>query len=140
MGVEYMRMPKYQSGLSTTGLLITLLAAGFAIMCLFKMVPAYMDDRFIQEGLKSLTENVDQIDEMSDEQIRKQIGRFFVVNNVRSQSEKDIKIERKQDRTLVKMEYEVRVPIFANVDVVMTFNNVWDSKRPYDCCKPDSEM
>ncbi|NHO65547.1 DUF4845 domain-containing protein [Aestuariicella hydrocarbonica] len=135
-----MRMPKYQSGLSTTGLLITLLAAGFAIMCLFKMVPAYMDDRFIQEGLKSLTENVDQIDEMSDEQIRKQIGRFFVVNNVRSQSEKDIKIERKQDRTLVKMEYEVRVPIFANVDVVMTFNNVWDSKRPYDCCKPDSEM
>lgn len=135
-----MRMPKYQSGLSTTGLLITLLAAGFAIMCLFKMVPAYMDDRFIQEGLKSLTENVDQIDEMSDEQIRKQIGRFFVVNNVRSQSERDIKIERKQDRTLVKMEYEVRVPIFANVDVVMTFNNVWDSKRPYDCCKPDSEM
>lgn len=135
-----MRMPKYQSGLSTTGLLITLLAAGFAIMCLFKMVPAYMDDRFIQEGLKSLTENVDQIDEMSNEQIRKQIGRNFVVNNVRSQSERDIKIERKQDRTLVKMEYEVRVPIFANVDVVMTFNNVWDSKRPYDCCKPDSEM
>lgn len=133
-----MHLAKSQKGVSATGWLIILLVAGFALLCIFRMVPAYVDDRYIQEGLLSLADKGDKIEDMSPIEIRRDVGKFFQMNNVRSQSEKAIEVERLQDRTLVKMNYEVRVPIIYNIDVVMTFNNVWDSSRPKECCKPEA--
>lgn len=133
-----MHLAKSQKGVSATGWLIILLVAGFALLCIFRMVPAYVDNRYIQEGLLSLSEEGDKIEEMSPHDIRRAVGKFFMMNNVRSQSEKSVEVERLQDRTLVKMNYEVRVPIIYNIDVVMTFNNVWDSSRPFECCKPEA--
>lgn len=125
-----------QKGMSATGWLLVLLVLGFTMMCLFRMVPAYVDNRYIQEGLASLAEEGNKIEDMSVEEIRRRIGRFFQMNNVRSQSEKSVEVERRQDKTLVSMSYEVRVPIIYNIDVVMTFNNEWDSSRPHECCTP----
>ncbi len=130
-----MKLAHTQKGMSSIGWLLVLLVLGFTLLCLFRMVPAYVDDRFIQEALKSLTEDVNKVDEMSNEEIRKKVGHFFVMNNIRSQSPKIIEIERTRDAVLVSANYEVRVPIIYNVDVVMTFNNVWDSQHPLDCCK-----
>jgi len=62
-----------------------------------------------------------------------------MVNNIRSQAASDVKILRKKGYVLVSMQYEVRVPIMYNVSAVMSFNNVWDSRRPHECCKPESE-
>lgn len=131
-----MYMGKYQQGMSATGWLIVLLVAGFTLTCLFRMVPAYVDNRYIQQGLMSLAEEGQRIEELSPEEIRRRIGRFFQMNNVRSQSEKSVEVERRQDNTVVTMNYEVRVPIIYNIDVVMTFNNEWDSSRPHECCTP----
>lgn len=131
-----MHMGKYQKGMSATGWLIVLLVAGFTLMCLFRMVPAYVDNRYIQQGLMSLADEGQRIEELSPEEIRRRIGRFFQMNNVRSQSEKSVNVERRQDKTVVTMNYEVRVPIIYNIDVVMTFNNEWDSSRPHECCTP----
>lgn len=122
--------------MSTTGWLLVLLLAGFVVMCLFRMVPAYVDNRYIQQGLLSLANEGQRIDEMSADEIRRHIGRFLQMNNVRSQSEKSVSVERRQDRTLVSMNYEVRVPVIYNIDAVMTFNNEWDSSRPHECCTP----
>ncbi|WP_439133856.1 DUF4845 domain-containing protein [Pseudomaricurvus sp.] len=133
-----MHLAKYQKGMSATGWLIILLVVGFTLLCLFRMVPAYVDNRYIQEGLLDLSEQGDKIEEMSPNEIRRQVGRFFQMNNVRSQSSKSIEVERLQEKTLVHMNYEVRVPIIYNIDVVMTFNNTWDSSRPYECCKPEA--
>lgn len=134
------RLTKYQKGVSATGWLLILLVVGFTLLCVFRMVPAYVDNRYIQEGLLDLAEEGDKIEEMSPHDIRRRVGKFFQMNNVRSQSANSIEVERRQNKTLVKMNYEVRVPIIYNIDVVMTFNNEWDSSRPYECCKPESEQ
>lgn len=134
-----MRFERYQKGLSSLAWLTVLAVGGFVLMCTFRLVPVYMDDRYIQEALRSLGSSASDFDEMSNSDIRKQLNNFFMVNNIRSQSASGIKIQRKRDDILVSMEYEVRVPILYNVSAVMSFNNVWDSRRPHECCKPESE-
>ena len=133
-----MRLAKTQMGMSTFGWLAVLVGGGFVLLCVFRMVPAYLDDRYIQEALSSLGDEA-QLEDMSNSDIRKKLSNFFMVNNIRSQSVKSVEIERKRDYIQVSMNYEVRVPIVYNVSAVMSFNNVWDSRRPYECCKPDSE-
>ena len=120
-------------------LILLLAIAGLLLLCAMRMAPAYLDDRYIQEALRTLGDGVDNPSEMSDRDIRKKIGNFFAVNNVRTKSAKDLEIERDGDRVLVYMDYEVRVPLIYNIDVVMSFENVWDSSRPRECCKPESE-
>ena len=130
---------KRQLGISKLALLLLLAVVGFFLLCAFRLIPVYLDDRYIQTALRTLDEGGESVAEMSDREIRKKIGRFFTVNNVRSQSADAIEIDRSQDSVLVIMNYEVRVPIIYNIDAVLTFNNVWDSSRPDECCKPKSE-
>lgn len=133
-----MHLEKTQKGMTSLGWLGLLIGGGFVLVCLFRMTPAYLDDRYIQEALRSLSEQPG-VTEMTNGEIRKILGNSFRVNNISSQSPKDATIERKRDYMIISINYEVRVPLVYNVSAVMSFNNVWDSRRPYECCKPDSE-
>ncbi len=134
-----MRTLKYQKGMSSLGWLAVLAVAGFVMLSVFRLTPAYMDDRYIQQSLLSLADEGAQIQDMSNSEIRKKLNNFFIMNNVRDHSAGDFEIERKREQILVKMNYEVRVPMIYNISAVMSFNNEWDSRRPYECCKPESE-
>lgn len=133
-----MKSLRYQVGLSSIGWLLTIMVAGFFLLCAFKLIPAYADDRYIQTALKSLPQGR-ALTELSNGEIKKKLGKFYMINNVRSEGSKNIKIERTSKKTLVNINYEVRVPLFHNIDVVMVFKNQLDSSRPDACCKPESE-
>lgn len=134
-----MRTLQYQKGMSSLGWLAVLMVGSFVMLSVFRLTPAYMDDRYIKQALIGLADEGAEIQDMSNSEIRKKLSSFFMVNNVRNFSAKDFKIERKREQVLVKMIYEVRVPMVYNISAVMSFNNVWDSRRPYECCKPESE-
>ncbi len=134
-----MRTLGYQKGMSSLGWLSVLAVGGFVMLSVFRLTPAYMDDRYIQHALLSLADEGAEIQDMTNSEIRRKLSSFFMVNNVRNFSPKDFKIERKREQILVKMNYEVRVPMIYNISAVMSFNNEWDSRRPYECCKPESE-
>ncbi|MCW8196461.1 DUF4845 domain-containing protein [Proteobacteria bacterium 005FR1] len=128
-----------QRGLSSLGWLLVLLIAGFFMTLAFRMVPAYADNVYVTDALKSLREFESTergYGGMTDSAIRSHLGKYFSINNVRGDATKNIKIERLSDKVLVNMDYEVRVPLFYNVDVVMKFRNQFDSLRPAECCKP----
>nr|WP_237457421.1 DUF4845 domain-containing protein [Pseudomaricurvus sp. HS19] len=103
------------------------------------MAPAYLDNSYIQDGLLSFSETEKKIDEMSDNDFRRHMSDYMLMNNVRELSAKQLKVQRERDRILLNFNYEIRVPIVYNIDVVMTFTNQWDSSRPFDCCKPAGE-
>lgn len=131
-----------QRGLSSVGWLSVLLAAGFLLTCAFKMVPAYADNVFVKDALKSLREFEDTdrgYAGMTDREIRSRLSSYYQMNNVRGEPTKHLDIERKNDRVLVNVDYEIRVPLFYNVDVVMAFQNQFDTARPEECCKPPSD-
>lgn len=125
---------KKQVGLSSLGMLFTLAAVGFLLTCAFKMGPAYLDNRFIVGALQSMADSESDIAALSNGEIRSQLGKTFTVNNIRNINLNDVKVERKNSKVLININYEVRMPLFYNIDVVMTFANHLDSSRPGDCC------
>lgn len=128
-----------QKGMFSLGGLYLVLSLGFFVFLAFKIVPPYFDNMYIQQGLKDLALINTESGEISSDDIRGRLSNFFRINNVRGDVVKQIKIKRKSGGVIVKIDYERRVPLFANVEVVMDFKNHWNSKYPNQCCKPSEE-
>ncbi|WP_096087263.1 DUF4845 domain-containing protein [Agaribacterium haliotis] len=123
-----------QRGMSTSGLILTIGVVGFFLTLLFKMGPSYLDNMGVRSAMKSMLNNNPNIADMSKDKIYSQLSSYFTINGVRDVNPKDMVIVRRKDRTLINHEYEVRVPVFYNVDVVMSFKNQIDSSNADACC------
>jgi Domain of unknown function (DUF4845) len=121
-------MSKLQSGMSSIGLLLVLLAAAFGLMVVFKVGPLYLDNYFVKSSVDALID--EDVRKMSNNQIADALDRYFLINGVRDISARTAaKIEREDTRTVVKVDYEKRVNFLANLDVVVTFENHYDSSQ-----------
>ncbi|HAD10449.1 MAG TPA: DUF4845 domain-containing protein [Porticoccaceae bacterium] len=118
-------LARKQRGLSALGFLIVLAIGGFFLTALFKVGPMYLDNYFVQGAMNTLAD--EKVHEMTDARIRRKIGDSFTINNVRDVDVKKVQIVREKTRTLVKLDYEKRVNFLGNLDVVVAFNNVYDS-------------
>jgi uncharacterized protein DUF4845 len=116
-----------QRGLSALGFLVVLAVAGFLGTAAFKVGPLFLDNYFVNGALQTLAG--EPVHEMSDRQIRRKVQSAFTLNNVRDIDIKKLKIERQKTRTLVLLDYEKRVNFAANVDIVVAFNNRYDSSQ-----------
>ncbi|MGI1677359.1 MAG: DUF4845 domain-containing protein [Cellvibrionaceae bacterium] len=137
-----MKSLKRQRGISSLGWLAILMASGFFLMCGFKVIPLYADNIYMKNSLKSLSqlENPEGgFEGVTNGEIKAQLNNFNMVNNIRNPEANNIKIERFKNKFLVNLNYERRVPLFYNIEVVTTFKNQFDSSRPHECCTPASE-
>lgn len=129
-----------QAGMNSLMLLFVLVSFGFFLTCLFKVGPAYLDNRFIVSALRALAEQHPQdLAVLSKSTIRQELDKFYMLNNVRGDAAKALEVERRQEKTIIKVAYETRIPFIANLDVVVKFNNVLDSSRPDECCSASEE-
>jgi hypothetical protein len=126
---------KRQRGMSYWGWLLVIAVLGFALTCVSKMAPAYVDARYVSEALRTLGENP-ELENMSTGQIKKELGRFFLINNVRGEPTKALQVVRGAKSTVVSINYELRQPLVYNVDVVMKFNKQLNTAKPELCCDP----
>jgi hypothetical protein len=124
-----------QRGMSYWGWLLVVAVFGFALTCVSKMGPAYIDARYVEQGLKALSK-LDNIRDMTQSEIKRELDRFFTINNVRGEPTKAVKIIRGADSMLVSIDYELRQPLFYNVDVVMKFNRQLNTAKADECCEP----
>ncbi|WP_444931755.1 DUF4845 domain-containing protein [Microbulbifer sp. SSSA002] len=124
-----------QRGMSYWGWLLVIAVLGFALTCVSKMAPAYVDARYVNEGLKTLGKRPD-LEGMTAGQIKKELSRFFLVNNVRGEPTKSVQVIRGTKGSVVSIDYELRQPLIYNVDVVMKFNKQLDTAKPELCCDP----
>jgi len=134
-----MKAYRKQLGMTYLGILTLLLSVGTVIWVTFKVVPPYFNNRFVVDALATLAkyENIDGgFDELSNRKIRRHLSDYFSVNNMRDESIKSIEIDRQRNKFVVKMNYEIREPFFNNIDIILTFNNEFDSSRPHECCDP----
>ncbi len=134
-----MNTKKKQQGLGMLGWLVVISVAGFFLLCAFKIIPLYAENRYVISGLKALVEPGSRLEDMSTAEIKKKMGNFYMINNVRSKEAQNIVVERDAKRVLVKVDYEARVNLFYNLDVVVDFKNHLDSTVPHQCCKPVTE-
>lgn len=128
---------KSQRGLGMLQWALVIAVAGFFLLFAFKVVPLYAENRYVESALRSLETGGEKVEEMTDAEIKKKLGNFYMINNVRSEGPtKNIKIDRRSEDLLITIDYETRVPLFYNIDLVLSFQNHLDSSRPGQCCKP----
>lgn len=116
---------KKQQGMSLLSGLVLLAVVGFFLTAAFKIGPLYLDNSFVRAAVASL--QYEDIHDMSNTQIRRKLQAKFGINNVRDVDTKLISVIRERTRTQVILNYEKRVNFMGNVDIVVVFNNSYDS-------------
>src|SRR3569623_1970972 len=110
-----------QAGITFLGLLLVLIiVAGFGI-ALVKIVPLYLGNFKVKSVLDSLKEERD-IATMTPAENKRRINSRRDINVVALKKD-DIKVTRAAGKTVITINYEKRVPLFANLDVVARFND-----------------
>ena len=120
-------------------LMVVILVCAFCGIFAFKVVPLYAENRYIISGLKELVDPGAKLEQMSDAEIKKKMNNFYTVNNVRGEEAQNIVIDRSVNQVVVKIDYEARAPFFANIDLIVSFQNHLDSANPAMCCTPLTE-
>jgi len=141
MKINNRKLIKHQRGLGMLQWALVIAIAGFFLLFAFKVIPLYAENRYVESALRSLETSGEKLEQMTDAEITKKLNNFYMINNVRSEGPtKNIKIERESEKAVVTVDYETRVPLFYNIDLVLSFQNHLDSTRPGQCCKPPATV
>ncbi|OMH38375.1 hypothetical protein BGP75_07580 [Motiliproteus sp. MSK22-1] len=106
---------------------MVLIVAGIFVTVGFKLAPAYAD----HETLKSMMSEVVQdraLLSKRNREIEINIGRRMRINNTVLPKE-FLKIVRDKGTVRLIIDYEVRIPIFANVDAVVYFDETYEGQE-----------
>jgi len=114
-----------QRGMTTTSALFTVFLVGFFLTITFKLAPHYLDNRIIQGAIDQVGQS--DINGKSNSQIRRKIADFFTINNIRDIDVRNVVIDREDAEIRISLNYEKRIEMFGNVDVVLRFSNQYRS-------------
>lgn len=120
---------KQQTGASMWGvmmLVIILMANAFIAL---KIVPTYLDFRTVQQVVNSTIEELKK-KRLSNVKVRSSIERKLLINGIRDLKREDLKIKQTDKKSTITMDYEIRKPIFYNIDAVMKFKYEAEAQRP----------
>ena len=112
------------AGVSGMGLIVVLtLVAGLIVVSL-RLGPHYIDWQTLNSIMRDLPST--RIHEMDKREIREMLTKRYKINNIRDLNLREVvSIERKKDTTNITVNYEVREPMFYNVDAMLTFNETY---------------
>ncbi len=113
---------KSQRGMTAISMLVIFVMVGFIFMIVAKLVPTYFAHFKVEAALKNLASD-NRAEGISDKEVKGLILKKLDVDDVDFVTEKDILITKTSTGRTVSIDYEARVPMFANVDAVVKFNN-----------------
>ena len=112
-----------ESGMSLLAMLFFILIGGLLITCILKMGPVYLENWNFRSILTDLEEQFEQEAILEKSEIRSKIMRRMNIDMIDAIKLEDVTIKRDDDDYLVTGDYEARVELLGNVDVVMKFKN-----------------
>ena len=115
-----MRTAQRQQGITAIGMLLMLIVGGFLALLVLKLGPIYLENYKVKTVLANVESQRD-LAALPTAKIRDTVSQRLYINEVRRLSEKDIKIKRVGQVIEVKIDYEVREKILANVEALVTF-------------------
>ncbi|MGB4249055.1 MAG: DUF4845 domain-containing protein [Pseudohongiellaceae bacterium] len=111
-----------QRGFSKFGLLMTLVVLVTGLTFGLKVLPIYIDHNFVRGQAESLVES-GRAATMTQAEIRIEVGNSLRVNNIREFDLNSITSTRNNGAAVILIVYERRVPLFSNLDVVVSFDD-----------------
>ncbi len=112
-----------QTGMSSITLLVVIAVSLLLLTCVLKMAPVYVQNLSVQ----SILEGIEKEYTESKKPLTKPILRTLIfkrlnINQIRVIDKNNLHLEKTAEAFVIVANYEVRVPLFANVDVVMKFD------------------
>jgi hypothetical protein len=95
------------------------------LLSALKVAPSYMDNNVIVNAMDGMINNND-FESMSIAEVRSNLQRSLVTNNIREFDSSSVVLTREGNNNFVDINYESRVPLFYNIDIVVTFENRFD--------------
>lgn len=109
-----------QRGVTLTGLLGAAFLVAILALLGMKVVPEYMEYRAIVSAAKKVAADADASASVS--QIRAAFDRQANVDYITSITGADLDITKEAGRIVVSFSYEKRIPLFANVSLLLDFS------------------
>lgn len=116
---------KKQRGATLTSTIIVIFIGGFLLQVAFKVGPHYLDNLIIAGAIDQIGQSNLEDETISD--IRRKVSDFFTINNIRDVPVSDLVINRNKEGVRISLDYEKRIEMFSNIDVVLKFNNHYDT-------------
>ncbi|MBV0933543.1 DUF4845 domain-containing protein [Marinobacterium weihaiense] len=119
----------FQRGASFTSTLIGLIVAGIFFAVGFKLFSPYWDHATINSIVKAASEDPDELSK-SLRELRRDMDKKFYINQVELPEKDSLKIRLEEGVMYFDLVYEVRVPMFYNVDALVMFEEHYEAIKP----------
>lgn len=112
---------RYQRGITAISMVVVVAVAAFFLLITLRLFPIYIEHFKVASHLENFAAGAGNR-KLDDAEIRSMLQKRFDIDDVENVTAKDIFIEHAKDGpTIIAIEYEVRTPAFANVDMVVSF-------------------
>jgi len=115
-----MQLKNKQKGLTGISIMALLVVVAFVAITLLKIMPIYFDSFKVGDVVSGMKEERGLGDKTNNE-ITTMILRRLDVNMVSDVTKEHIYIEKTKNDVLIEVDYEVRKPMFGNLDVIISF-------------------
>lgn len=109
-----------QQGIVGLGWLVLIALIGGLVLVGFKLIPLYYDDRIVDKVLKDIANDPDN-GRLTGQQLWSLIDFRLTNNSVYSITPQQFTYTRKDGRKTVAINYESRVHLIGNLDLLATF-------------------
>lgn len=114
---------KRQQGLSALSLIVYICLFVFVTTCVIKISPVYIENRTFRSILKDLSVQFEK-ERANKVLIEQKIRKRLQMDMIEGISPKDIIVSKEDRKYVVTADYENRIPLFGNIDVVIKFNDI----------------
>ncbi|GAB3308759.1 DUF4845 domain-containing protein [Haliea atlantica] len=118
-----MQMRQRQGGMSLPGMLTIAVMVGFFVMAGIRMAPSYFEYMAVRDVVERVAQEHDPATETIAD-IRRRISNLFNTNQIYGLKPGDIEIYREDGQTWIDARYEARIPLVANIDAVISFDDL----------------
>ncbi|HEY0660954.1 MAG TPA: DUF4845 domain-containing protein [Lysobacter sp.] len=114
-------MKRNQSGMTLIGFVLILAMVGVFIYMGMKLIPMYSEFYAVKTALRDVS-NESDISQQDPAKIKDLFFRRLYISYAENVKAENVKIARKDAGYVMTVDYEVRRPMIANIDVVGHFN------------------
>jgi len=114
---------RHQNGVSTVGIIAIVGIFGLLVVSFFKVFPMYYDNFKLQSALEAMQQD-SELDTKSKRAMWDALSKRLYINEVRSIKREYVKMERKDGKTTLTINYETRDSYFGNLFIGATFNEI----------------
>jgi len=123
--VNYHKMSRRQKGIGLVSLLMWSVVLVLIVITGLRIAPAYIEYSAIKKNLSAIAKDTG-LQNMNLNQIRLAFSRRAQIDDIKSISGQDIKINRETGRAILSASYTVKIPLFSNVSLSIDFEAVSD--------------